>query len=208
MRAAPTGGALAPGRLAPCSWGVCKLVVTARVPCRCLKGQTVAEDCQRADAAKRWASLLNTAQACVDERSATKRMVIPTGFEPVTPRLGISCSILLSYGTIDSANDDCMNGTSPAKDRHRPSSAGRTILHQRRKMGVRTMHLYSKPTPTFSALAGIPAKVLEKIELTAPPAASLPTPFSAASQQSKVLVQRQPARLTQNGVAIRQQTAE
>ncbi len=26
-------------------------------------------------------------------------MVIPAGFEPATPRLGISCSILLSYGT-------------------------------------------------------------------------------------------------------------
>ena len=27
-------------------------------------------------------------------------MAIPTGFEPVTYRLGICCSILLSYGTV------------------------------------------------------------------------------------------------------------
>ena len=27
-------------------------------------------------------------------------LAIPTGFEPVTPRLGIWCSILLSYGTV------------------------------------------------------------------------------------------------------------
>ena len=39
-------------------------------------------------------------------RDASK-MVIPTGFEPVTPRLGIWCSILLSYGT---ANAD-INGS-------------------------------------------------------------------------------------------------
>ena len=30
--------------------------------------------------------------------SLRKEMVRPTGFEPVAPRLGIWCSILLSYG--------------------------------------------------------------------------------------------------------------
>lgn len=31
---------------------------------------------------------------------AIKKLVRPTGFEPVAPRLGIWCSILLSYGRV------------------------------------------------------------------------------------------------------------
>ena len=33
------------------------------------------------------------------QRVAYMQMVIPAGFEPTTPGLGILCSILLSYGT-------------------------------------------------------------------------------------------------------------
>lgn len=40
-------------------------------------------------------------------------MAIPTGFEPVTYRLGICCSILLSYGTAIPVLSPLLSGFSP-----------------------------------------------------------------------------------------------
>ncbi len=159
MRAAPKGGALAPGRLAPCSWGVCKLVIMARMPCRHLKDQTVAEDCQRAVAM--WATLLNTRLRGVDERSANNNGD-PDRIRTCDPQIRnlmlYPAELRDRQGRLSTLRD--RHGT--GKNRHRPNRAGRNIIHRRRKMGGRPMYSHSRPPQPTAAFRKKPAKLVSK----------------------------------------------
>ena len=51
--------------------------------------------------------------------SILESMVIPSGFEPLAPRLGIWCSIQLSYGTITLANSTGFNANESPRQRRK-----------------------------------------------------------------------------------------